>query len=86
MAHSPVLLLGGTDDPALLRSLSEIVQWLKLDATDSTNGSQPETTEEWAKTLETQGDKPGQLNYAARVELPQNTSNCRGYKHGLKKD
>ncbi len=83
VSHAPVLLTAGTEDPALIRSLSKLGQWLLIMATESENQVLPETTAAWSSLLTAKPEDPQQQLYGTRLELPNPQTLRETAKHGI---
>ena len=78
--HGPLLLLEGSEDPALIRSISEIGHWLLASADRDSADCLPETTEAWLGALQQADSGNVQPTYPIRLELPGSATNSQHKK------
>ncbi len=75
ITHAPIIMQAGSDDPALIKSMADIAEWIKAGATNFL----PQTTEKWSEML-IAGDEPSQPPHAYHLELPETTTDCTDKK------
>ncbi len=72
-------MLDGTEDPTLIRALSDLAHWLLATKDLDTISSLPHTTEAWLAHISRVEDTE-QANYAIRLELPESVNDNSNQK------